>query len=164
VAWDAIEVVVTTIPSPGGPIDIRGTVEASGGGGQRNGAGGGSGGSVLLEAPRVLIDGMIRAKGGGGACRDAAGADGRLDGTGCTPVDPAQSSGGTGGGTWASFPAEILFSNGTSGENLTLGEAGGGGGGTGRVRIQAAGTAPGVELASKTHILAVHALGFIEVQ
>lgn len=151
--------------SAGQSIFVSGGVRAGGGGGTivatgsggLGGSGGGSGGAILLEAPKVGLNGILAANGGGGgggwsshhgAGVDGAGENGKLA---ATPAAGGQGNddhgcllagytvGGDGGD---GAPASDALKNGEPSDSVdgclggieNLG-AGGGGGGLGRIRI-----------------------------
>jgi hypothetical protein len=114
-------------------------IDASGGGGRgggagRGGGGGGSGGAILLEAPRIKLDGArLAANGGGGGQGNgtAGGEYGHFDATIAPGGGTGQGRGGHGGIT--GDPAED--GDGISGGGGSYDGTGGGGGGVGIVRI-----------------------------
>jgi hypothetical protein len=121
----AIEI-VSSVSITVGPV---GVVQAGGGGaGPGFAGGGGAGGAILLEAPRVTVQGTLAANGGGGGGDGDPAEDGRPNATaasgglnGTTVVGGSGSAGATiAGGNGLATPT-----NGLSG----------GGGGAGRIRI-----------------------------
>ncbi len=126
-------------------VTVRGTLDARGGGGRGGrlpersdfapdyhwgaGGGGGSGGAILIEAPRVVVEGQVAANGGAGgdpAVGDEPGADGEPGVAGGVARSPGVGGDGNDGDT-----------PGTDGGNVGN-PGGGGGGGAGRIRIQTA--------------------------
>lgn len=126
-----------------------GLIEAEGQGGSAaqgsdgGGGGGGSGGTILLEAPRLRIEGALRAAGGGGGAGRGCG-DPSCEGQG----GASQSEGGTAAAGGESPPASRAGAGGSGGDasgspgatgQAEMGQVagGGGGGGVGRIRLNA---------------------------
>lgn len=122
-------------------VTSTGRILANGGGGRNGGhawggdgaagGGAGSGGGILLEAPRIQVDGIIAANGGGGGSSNggSAGSDG-LAGESRAPgaPDPGDyASRGATGGAARDPDGETAPWHDTNG--------GGGGGGAGRIRL-----------------------------
>ncbi|HUS28968.1 MAG TPA: hypothetical protein VMZ53_10665 [Kofleriaceae bacterium] len=113
-----------------GGINAGGCGGRTGTGGSDGGGGGGAGGTILIEAPKVNLEGGVLAVngggGGGGAGTTATtGTSGQLS----EAAAPGATNGADGG---AGGAADKL--DGTSGET-SGGDGGGGGGGVGRIRI-----------------------------
>ncbi len=148
----------STLPAAGGAgggaiylvagemITIAGTLRAPGRGGagatpqagaSAGGGGGGSGGMIVLDAPRILVQGALLAHGGGGGggARDGTGGSG---GAG-TIVNGAAANGGLSAGTGSSAGGSgsggSSLTGGTALDATAGGGAGGGGGGAGVIKM-----------------------------
>lgn len=119
-----------------GTVTVRGVIRAGGGGGQgglsftndRNwgaGGGGGAGGTILLEAPRIVIEGNLSVSGGGGGAGPSNTSNGNNDGQD-GPLEGRAIGGGPGttGGSGGGATPEDGDSSGSRNGN------GGGGGGS----------------------------------
>jgi hypothetical protein len=116
-----------------GDPNVPSHLNAGGEGGDGLGQGAGSGGGILLEAPRVALQGTgIYANGGGGGCYMAPGEDGRASTTQALGGSNTQSN-AFDGGDGATFLAPPGI--GETANCATGCFAGGGGGGVGRIRV-----------------------------
>jgi hypothetical protein len=165
-------------------LDPTGIIQAGGGGGEANafsGGAGGAGGAILIEAPRVRIEGMLLANGGGGggggngSSVGGAGASARTSGkdpaTGGTSREgggcslQGYTSGGWGGrgGTKSTDP--IL--GGPSDTKNCIPRidlyAGGNGGGVGAIRINVP-TSTGLEIAPGSFSSPSYSTGVLVIQ
>ena len=114
-------------------IKLGGVITMAGAGGYSGATGAGSGGSILLEAPKVTVDGVVAANGGGGGGSSGSGAVAIGDWGGITST-PAR--GGGPPGEKAGNGSGGVTIDGADGEPSMYGT--GGGGGAGRIRINTA--------------------------
>ncbi len=125
-------------------VAASGVVQGGGGGGSggtsdNGGGGGGSGGAIVIEAGRIVIQGVLAANGGGGGAGSdgatgAAGEYGRPSASpasGGTGVGEGGSGGSGGAGTTAAGGGGTGVSGASGSDN-----AGGGGGAGGRIRLR----------------------------
>ncbi|HEU0037422.1 MAG TPA: hypothetical protein VFQ53_42720 [Kofleriaceae bacterium] len=119
-------------------IAMTGTIGAPGAGGFSGatgdgGGGGGGGGAILLESPRIRVDGILTANGGGGAGpSNSFGGRGSL--TTSNPAVGGVFNGASGGRGGAGMSLPTNGENTT--DNLTFNRGGGGGGAVGRIEIR----------------------------
>ena len=125
----AVQVLSNTFIQIGaaGGINAGGCGGKAGAGGNDGGGGGGSGGTIVLEAPRVIINGALAVNGGAGGTGGGGngyGESGRLDRMQARPPTMGTYAAGPGGA--AAVPI--------GGDGAAAGN-GGGGGGVGRMRF-----------------------------
>jgi hypothetical protein len=135
----AVQIVSATSVTIGSTVGVAG-IRVAGGGGQGDkastiddgGGGGGAGGAILLEAPKIEVDGVLAANGGGGGGgynNGAVATDGESGQLSATAAagGPGVRRGGN-GGAGATIGGEIAPG--------PVGDGGaGGGGGAGRIRL-----------------------------
>ncbi|MFK8003359.1 MAG: hypothetical protein AB8H86_27560 [Polyangiales bacterium] len=126
-----------------GTVTVRGVIRAGGGGGQGgisftnesnwgSGGGGGAGGTILLEAPRVVVEGNLSVSGGGGGGGPSNRSNGNDNGDdGPTEGTARGAQNGTDGGDGGGRTPE----DGDSSDNGN-GNGGGGGGSAGFVILR----------------------------
>jgi hypothetical protein len=115
-------------------VGKTGAINAGGGGGTRDciagTGGGGSGGAILIEAPRVAIDGVVAANGGAGSSATCS-PPGDSPADGLASATPAWDGTTSGAGAAGVTPAQ------PGGAPMSGEEAGAGGGGAGWIRFNA---------------------------